>query len=264
MTTTPPTTPESDNRPGISPLVWGVIVVVLVLGIGAVIAVAANDDDETIDLSELAEDLPPPSETAPPTVPIPETAPPAEIALPETCDATAPVPGERPTVTTPEMQIDPAKTYAATLATSCGDIVIALDAANAPTSVNNFVALARAGFYDGLPWHRVAPGFVIQGGDPNGDGSGGPDYKVQSEPPPQGAYAQGDVAWAKSEPEAAGTAGSQFFIVTGDASTLPAEYGFIGTVSIGLENAQTIETLGSADGPPAIPVYILAVTITET
>ena len=272
MTTSPPEPvdappPGGPARPGISPLVWGLIAAVLAIGIAAVIIVAAaNDDDEEVDLTNPGTTLPiDPNNTVPvtdSTLP-PETV--APVTLPASCDSTVPAPTERPTVSAPQMTIDATKTYTATISTSCGDIVLALDAANAPTSVNNFVALARAGFYDGLTFHRVSPEFVIQGGDPNGDGSGGAGYTIESEGPPNDAYVLGGVAWAKGGSDPAGTASSQFFIITGETgATLPPDYGWIGTVSEGLDVAQTIESLGTVDGPPQFPAYILSVTISES
>jgi cyclophilin family peptidyl-prolyl cis-trans isomerase len=166
------------------------------------------------------------------------------------------------------MTIDPATTYRATIATSCGDIVIRLDAKAAPRTVNNFVFLAREGFYDGLTFHRVVPGFVIQGGDPSGDGTGGPGYTFADELPDDG-YPAGSVAMANSGP---GTNGSQFFIVTGDASFLPNSYSRFGRVVRGMDVARTIE--GFADpaadpnspesGIPTSPIRIDSVTIRES
>jgi cyclophilin family peptidyl-prolyl cis-trans isomerase len=166
--------------------------------------------------------------------------------------------------------------YTATIDTSEGRMVVNLDAATAPTSVNNFVFLARKHFYDGLTFHRVAKDFVIQGGDPKGDGSGGPGYKIQAETPPNG-YQAGSVAWAKGGQEAAGTAGSQFFVVTSPApapgqgldflNQQPYQYGIIGTVANeqSLAVAQKIGGFAPAngDGKPTKKVTIKKVTIAE-
>jgi cyclophilin family peptidyl-prolyl cis-trans isomerase len=175
-----------------------------------------------------------------------------------TLPAKAPLPA-------PEMTIDPAKTYTATIETTQGTIVIALDAANAPTSVNNFVYLARNGFYDGLLINRAAKNLVIQTGSPDNTQSGGPGYTVQSEAPP-GPYEEGSVAWAKTSQEPAGTAGSQFFIGTGtQITTLAQDYGYIGKVTQGLDVAQKIMGFApaSGDGPPSPEVQMTTVTITE-
>ncbi len=166
----------------------------------------------------------------------------------------------------PEMTIDPSKTYTATIETTEGTIVIALDAAQAPTSVNNFVYLSRAGFYDGLLVNRASKNFVIQTGSPNNSTSGGPGYTIQSEAPP-GAYEIGSVAWAKTGADPAGTAGSQFFIGTGsNITTLPKDYGYIGKVTQGLDVAQKITGFApaSGDGPPSPSVQMTKVTITES
>jgi cyclophilin family peptidyl-prolyl cis-trans isomerase len=178
----------------------------------------------------------------------------------------------------PAQTLKPDTTYTATIDTSEGKMVVNLDAAAAPTSVNNFVFLARKHFYDGLTFHRVAKDFVIQGGDPKGDGSGGPGYKVQAETPPNG-YQVGSVAWAKGQQEPAGTAGSQFFIVFSPAPAAgqgldalnqqPYQYGVIGdTTPETLPVAQKIGALApktqSGDGKPTKKVTIKKVTIAES
>ena len=191
------------------------------------------------------------------------------VALPAGCVSTVPKTTKKPTnLKAPAMTIDPSKTYTAKVSTSCGDVTIALDAKNAPKSVNNFVYLARQGFYDGLKWHRVADNPpVIQGGDPNGDGSGGPGYKTTVELPPDGKYPAGAVAWAKGGSDPDGSASSQFFIDTGDASGIGPHYGYIGKVSAGMANVTKMGTLavpGDPTGAPAHPIYITKVTITES
>ncbi len=188
----------------------------------------------------------------------PETTKPATSTI-TTLPAKAPLPK-------PEVTIDAAKKYTATIETTQGKIVIALDAAGAPVSVNNFVYLARKGYYDGLLINRASKNFVIQTGSPNNTQSGGPGYSIQSEPPP-GAYAIGSVAWAKAGNEPAGTAGSQFFIGTGsNITTLARDYGYIGTVTEGITVAQKIMGFApaSSDGPPSPPVQMTKVTITES
>ncbi|MGE0027362.1 MAG: peptidylprolyl isomerase [Thermoleophilia bacterium] len=187
-----------------------------------------------------------------------------------TCSAQEPSPPADPKTydAPPPMTIDPAKTYTATIATSCGDIVLRLDAKAAPHTVNNFVFLARQGFYDGLTFHRVVPGFVIQGGDPSGDGTGGPGYTFADELPDDG-YPTGSLAMANSGP---GTNGSQFFIVTGDASFLPNSYSRFGEVTKGLDVAKTIEHFADPDADPGDPasqvptstIWIDSVTIEES
>lgn len=170
----------------------------------------------------------------------------------------------------PEMTIDPATTtYTAEIATTEGNFTIALDAVAAPTSVNNFVFLAKEGFYDGLGFDRVAKDFVIQGGSPTRNQQGDAGYQVQAELPANG-YQIGSVAWAKGGNEPAGTAGSQFFVVTADQgaaslSTQPYQYGIIGQVTLGIETVDKIAALApaSGDGPPTKKVTIKKVSIVE-
>ncbi|MGQ0433349.1 MAG: peptidylprolyl isomerase [Microthrixaceae bacterium] len=137
----------------------------------------------------------------------------------------------------PTFEIDPAATFEVTIATAKGDIVLALDAALAPQTVNNFVVQARNGFYDGLTFHRVVPGFVIQGGDPEGSGRGGPGYRFDDEPV-RAAYTLGAVAMANAGPN---TNGSQFFICIEDCQEkLQPLYNLFGYVTSGIEVAQAI------------------------
>src|SRR5215218_3733157 len=136
----------------------------------------------------------------------------------------------------PEIEIDPAAKFDVTIATDKGDIVMALDAALAPITVNHFVVNARNGFYDGLTFHRVVPEFVIQGGDPEGSGRGGPGYKFADEPV-RAEYTLGAVAMANAGPD---TNGSQFFICIDDCTTkLQPLYNLFGYVTSGIETAQS-------------------------
>jgi len=165
----------------------------------------------------------------------------------------------------PPQTIDPTKTYTAEMETSCGDIALALDPVAAPIATNNFVFLSREGFYDGLTFHRAATDFVIQGGDPAGDGSGGAGYAVPGEVPTDN-YPVGALAAAKSGTDPAGTFGSQFFIVTGpNGATLPNDYARFGDVTKGQDVADKIGSFApeSGDGPPTRAVYIFKVSITE-
>jgi peptidyl-prolyl cis-trans isomerase B (cyclophilin B) len=178
-------------------------------------------------------------------------------------DVSAPTP-KSATVKKPTTQLQRSKTYLATVDTSCGTFVIQLDPKRAPKTGGSFVALAKGGFYDGLGFHRIAPGFVIQGGDPAGNGSGGPGYKLQEKPPKNLIYSQGTVAMAKGGTEPAGTSGSQFFVVTGSNANLPPDYALLGKVTQGLEITHRIEGLAStSDGPPSRPVVIKKITIAE-
>ena len=165
----------------------------------------------------------------------------------------------------PPMCIDPTKNYMATMVTNKGTMTIALDPIAAPMTVNNFVVLSRYKFYDGIAFHRIVPGFVIQGGDPEETGMGGPGYKFEDELPKAGAYKVGSLAMANSGPN---TNGSQFFIVTGDAGTsLPPQYSLFGQVTEGADVVKAIEDVGIAgtqDGKPSEVVTINSVTIKET
>jgi len=131
----------------------------------------------------------------------------------------------------PEMTIDESKTYRVTVDTNKGPVVMDLMPSMAPITVNNFVALARQGYYDGLTFHRYVADFVIQGGDPTGTGSGGPGYKFEDEPV-QGSYREGAVAMANSGPN---TNGSQFFICNADCQKLAPSYNLFGYVVDGLD-----------------------------
>ena len=137
----------------------------------------------------------------------------------------------------PAHEIDDDATYEVTITTDKGDIVMELDPKLAPMTVNNFVALARRGFYDGVTFHRVVPNFVIQGGDPEGTGRGGPGYTFPDEPV-RGEYTHGAVAMANAGPD---TNGSQFFICIDDCRTkLDKAYNLFGYVSAGLDVADRI------------------------
>jgi cyclophilin family peptidyl-prolyl cis-trans isomerase len=161
----------------------------------------------------------------------------------------------------PPMVIDPTKRYTATIATSKGSMVVALDAAAAPATVNNFVFLARWHYYDGIVFHRIIPGFMLQGGDPEGSGRGGPGYRFADELPAPGRYEIGSLAMANAGPN---TNGSQFFIVSGpDGTALPPSYSLFGKVVKGLEVVEAIEAVGSRSGAPSEEVVIESVTITE-
>jgi len=162
----------------------------------------------------------------------------------------------------PAMTIDKNATYTADLTTSEGDIQIALDPTQAPKTVNNFVFLAKQGFYNGTTFHRVIPDFVIQGGDPEGTGQGGPGYQFADELPKAGQYAIGSVAMANAGPN---TNGSQFFIITGQqGAALPPNYSLFGKVTQGQDIADKISTMAApGTETPDPPVTIEKVTITE-
>jgi peptidyl-prolyl cis-trans isomerase B (cyclophilin B) len=161
----------------------------------------------------------------------------------------------------PELTIDLDKNYTATLDTNHGEVVIELDAVRSPQTVNNFVFLARDGFYDGVVFHRVIEGFMIQGGDPTGSGTGGPGYRFRDEIEGAGNYDRGVVAMANSGPH---TNGSQFFICHTDAG-LPHSYTIFGKVASGLDAVDSIATTATdRSDRPHDDVVIAKVTIRES
>jgi cyclophilin family peptidyl-prolyl cis-trans isomerase len=190
-----------------------------------------------------------------------ETQAPAESA--SGCEkAGKPKPKEVKDRKAPSLKIDRSKRYTAVMETNCGTIEMALDVKRAPKTVASFVFLAREKFYDGLGFHRIVPGFVIQGGDPAGTGSGGPGYDVVEAPPQDLKYDNGTVAMAKTEADAPGTSGSQFYIVTAPDAGLPPDYALLGQVSKGEDAVKKIEAVpAEADGQPTEPVVIKTLTI---
>lgn len=168
------------------------------------------------------------------------------------------------TMEKPALQIDAAKTYTATLTTTEGPIVISLNAKQTPITVNNFVSLAKSKFYANTIFHRVMKGFMIQGGDPMGTGTGGPGYKFDDEPF-TGEYDRGAVAMANSGPN---TNGSQFFIMH-ESVALPKNYVIFGKVTSGMDTVDKIATspvktsMSGEKSDPVNPVKITEVTITE-
>ncbi|MEO8292573.1 MAG: peptidylprolyl isomerase [Actinomycetota bacterium] len=207
---------------------------------------------------------------APKAEPTPTASSPAAEPL---CSAKVPkTAGEKkPTFdTAPQMTIDPTATYTATMETSCGTVTMELYPDVAPIGVNSFVFLARKGFYDGLTFHRIVADFVIQGGDPVGDGSGGPGYEFDNEIDKRVTFDDGGIlAYANSGPD---TNGSQFFITLGPAPNLDptktASYTIFGKVTKGMDIVQRIGALpttapaGSTEASvPTQPVYIDSITI---
>lgn len=161
--------------------------------------------------------------------------------------------------------VEVSKAYTAEISTTKGLLVVDLDVRSATKTVNNFVVLARYKYYEGIAFHRIIPGFVIQGGDPLQTGTGGPGYKFEDELPKAGAYKVGSLAMANS---GANTNGSQFFIVSGPAgASLGPQYSLFGQVTQGLEVVKAIEETGiegTQDGRPSEVVKILSITIKET
>ncbi len=167
----------------------------------------------------------------------------------------------------PEMAIDPRQQYAATLETNKGTIAVELFPEDAPQTVNNFVCLARDGYYDGTPFHRIVKGFVIQGGDPTGTGSGGPGYNFADEPITRD-YEKGTLAMANAGPN---TNGSQFFIVIEDLrGKLPQNYTIFGKMTDGQDAVDAIAAVPTRPGPsgensqPTETVTLEKVTVTQS
>jgi cyclophilin family peptidyl-prolyl cis-trans isomerase len=186
-------------------------------------------------------------------------------AQPTACGSEAPEPIELMTFDEPEdLGLDPTTPITATISTSCGDIVVELDPSTAPATVNSFVFLAQQGYFDGGASHRIAPGFVMQAGDPTATGRGGPGYVIPDELPPEDfLYSRGTLAMANAGPD---TGGSQFFIMLDDTG-LPPAYSVFGRVVEGLDVLDLIATvpLGfSASGEPSSPlesVYLVEVAV---
>ena len=192
-------------------------------------------------------------------------APPAEsTATPQSftgCQKVAQPPAEDETLPQPHLRLAPGQSYVATVRTSCGSFQITLDPRRAPVSGGSFLYLVRHRFFDGLTFHRVAKGFVIQGGDPKGDGSGGPGYTVVERPPRSLRYTRGIVAMAKTQSDPAGASGSQFFVVTARDAGLPPDYALLGRVTAGLDVVDRIDALGNAQEQPTQPVLIRSIRV---
>jgi cyclophilin family peptidyl-prolyl cis-trans isomerase len=159
--------------------------------------------------------------------------------------------------------LDPAKPHTVDVLTNLGSFAIRLDVEDSPCTTSSFAALVRRKFFDGTRFHRIVPGFVIQGGDPTGAGTGGPGYSVVDVPPANALYTKGVVAMAKTAAEPPGTAGSQFFVVTAHNALLPPEYAVLGVVTKGLAVVERIGRLGvSATGRPTRRVVVLRMVVT--
>jgi peptidyl-prolyl cis-trans isomerase B (cyclophilin B) len=165
----------------------------------------------------------------------------------------------------PTQALDPKKTYDVTLVTNCGSFTFELDVKDSPRTTASFVSLVRRRFFVGTIFHRIVPGFVIQGGDPTGTGGGGPGYTTVDTPPKSTKYTVGVVAMAKTQTEAPGTAGSQFFVVTGADIGLPPDYAVLGKVTEGLPVVLKIGALGDPQTEqPTKKVTIEKITIRPT
>jgi cyclophilin family peptidyl-prolyl cis-trans isomerase len=189
------------------------------------------------------------------------TASPA-ATVPAGCTAVSkPKPKAEGTLTKPSIKLNKRRTYVATVKTNCGTFAFKLDLRKAPNAAASIYNLASKKFFDSTVFHRIAVGFVIQGGDPTGSGSGGPGYSTVDKPPRSAAYTRGVVAMAKTGTEPAGTAGSQFFVVTGADAGLPADYAIAGKVTKGLDVVERIGKLGDQSEQPTTIVEILSLRV---
>jgi peptidyl-prolyl cis-trans isomerase B (cyclophilin B) len=197
-----------------------------------------------------------------------EASSPTETPAPAAATGCEKVPAAKPKnvkVAKPTAKLKKGKTYVARVLTNCGEFDITLDPARAPRTGGSFKTLVDKRFYDGLSFHRIVAGFVIQGGDPEGDGNGGPGFQIVEPPPQDLTYSKGVVAMAKAETDPAGTSESQFFVVTGEDAGLPPDYALLGKVTKGQD---VVDKIGVAEvGPdekPLQPIVIRQIRITES
>ena len=186
---------------------------------------------------------------------------------------TVPTPTPKPNghLPLPHLKLDPHRTYTVTIVTNCGTFAFKLDVAQSPKTSASFYSLVKRGFFDGVTFHRVAAGFVIQGGDPTGTGAGGPGYTVVEAPPKDTQYVLGDVAMAKTQSQPPGASGSQFFVVTGQNVTqsagLTPDYALAGKVVSGIGVVKRIGALPTnppQDGAPTTAVVMSKVTVSTS
>jgi peptidyl-prolyl cis-trans isomerase B (cyclophilin B) len=176
----------------------------------------------------------------------------------------APATDERQ-ATKPTTRLDPSKTYDVRLRTNCGSFTIRLAVKTSPETTASFLSLVKKGYFDGTVFHRIVPGFVIQGGDPTGSGTGGPGYTTVDPPPASTRYTLGLAAMAKAGSEPAGSSGSQFFVVTAKDAQLPPDYAVLGKVVKGLAVVEAVGQLGDpssgGEGVPTETVEIEKATV---
>jgi peptidyl-prolyl cis-trans isomerase B (cyclophilin B) len=230
------------------------LVAVATLATGVALALAGcGGSDSATDATETA--------TAAETTP----TDPNDQSLASFCDPVpVPEPRNEPSQA-PSDELDPDKTYALVFDTNCGSFTITLDQETAPETTASLVQLARDGYFDNTVFHRIVPGFVIQGGDPTQTGAGGPGYSTVDRPPADARYVKGVVAMAKTGAEAPGTSGSQFFIVTGRDAGLPPQYAVVGKVTGGIDRVELIGELGDpSTEQPLEPIVISTVTVDES
>jgi cyclophilin family peptidyl-prolyl cis-trans isomerase len=189
----------------------------------------------------------------------------SSTTTPTATDAAGCVPAEHPpskegSEKKPTSKLDPSKTYDVLIHTNCGDFTIRLAVKTAPNTTASVAALVDKGFYDDTVFHRIVPGFVIQGGDPTGSGSGGPGYTTVDRPPAGTKYTHGVVAMAKTAADPPGTSGSQFFVVTAPDARLPPDYAVLGKVVNGLAVVDKIGKQGDpATGGEGLPTEVVVI-----
>jgi peptidyl-prolyl cis-trans isomerase B (cyclophilin B) len=239
------------------------LLIALLCALSLVVTACGDDDDDSGNQNGTGGG--PAAQT--PEEPAPEEPQPTEPEQGGCQDVAQPQPRQDGGAKKPTGRLDPNATYIVTLRTSCGEIAIRLDQKTSPKTTASFAHLARTGFYDGTVFHRIVPGFVIQGGDPTGSGTGGPGYTTRDVPPRNAAYVKGTVAMAKSPAEPPGAGGSQFFIVTGPDAGLTPDYALVGKVVEGQRVVDEIGELGDpasgGAGTPLQPVVIEGATVTE-
>jgi peptidyl-prolyl cis-trans isomerase B (cyclophilin B) len=191
--------------------------------------------------------------------PQPLASPPTTTDASGCATVTQPKPANRKAAK-PTKRLDSSKTYDVTFQTNCGSFTIRLAVKTSPATSASFASLVRQGYFDHTVFHRIVPGFVIQGGDPSASGFGGPGYTVVDPPPASTRYTAGVAAMAKSSAEAAGTSASQFFVVTAPDAQLPPDYAVLGIVVKGLPVVDAIGQLGDpASGGTGTPTEIVEI-----
>jgi len=174
-------------------------------------------------------------------------------------DVSTPKPRAAGTLEAPASRLAAAKRWTLTFQTSCGSFVVRLEPRTSPHATASLVALARSGYFDGTIFHRIVPGYVIQGGDPTQSGGGGPGYKTVDTPAADTRYVKGVVAMAKTATDPRGAAGSQFFVMTADAPSLAPDYAVVGTVVSGMDAVERIGKLGDLNDPNGVPTKTVVI-----
>ena len=247
-------------------LAAGAVIGILLLGVASAFSLAKDAPTTEDIVTPTVETTATAADTTAVTTQVPATVAPVVAVLP-----TCPLPDDAPTTAkaftaAPVQCIDPKARYRAVIATSEGEFTIELDQQRAPLTTNNFVFLARKGFYNGLTFHRVIPGFIIQGGDPKANGTGGPGYTIPDEISPNAKFQIGTVAMANSGPN---QNGSQFFVVTGkNGENIPNTSSVFARVVKGTKTLDAIDALGVPPTPdgqelaPQRPITITSITVT--